>query len=408
MHLDSKAIYAIGNLGVHFWAHVFRRIFKRPAPGSELRKFNDNYREDLLVPLSAGERDALFGYERCINCGMCASVCPVYPPSEAGVYRGPDSIAASLSRSYPEFGPARDAAFNCTQCGACARACTMGVDVPGIVMMMRRKSMEIKDPRLAALYGPPIERVSKGETVFGPAEDAFADFRKEKAELVYFAGCAGRSFAAAATRRTLVFLKALNVDFTVVDERCAGCLHRMSGADLGAYDGVAANIERIRATGARKVITSDPHVLHLFKNHQPYKEAFDSEHITTFLNGLKFRVRPSGGLIVYHDPCFLGRRGGEFDAPRELIRRLGVEPLEMKHSRCDSLCCGSAEGTFILDAAVADGVAARRIAEARATGASTLLTECPACVSALRAASGGKISVFSIAEFLADHHIASV
>jgi len=105
MHLDSKAIYAIGNLGVHFWAHVFRRIFKRPAPGSELRKFNDNYREDLLVPLSEGERDALFGYERCINCGMCASVCPVYPPSEAGVYRGPDSIAASLSRSYPEFGP---------------------------------------------------------------------------------------------------------------------------------------------------------------------------------------------------------------------------------------------------------------------------------------------------------------
>jgi len=402
--MDTKAIYAIGNLGVHFWAHVFRRIFKQPAPGAELQKFNEYYAEDLLVPLKPAERDALLDYERCINCGACASVCPVYTPSDAGSYRAPDSIAVSLSRSFPEFGSARDSVYNCTQCGACARACTRGVNIPELVMMVRRKAMEIKDPKLMKMYGPPLERVAGGETVYGPAADTFADFKKDKAEIVYFAGCGGRSLTPKATRKTLEFLRALGVDFTTIDERCAGCLHYATGAGLDGYPGAAANIAAVRAAGARKVVTADPHVLEILKRHAPYRDAFDAVHITEFLSGLRFKVRRAETPLAYHDPCFLGRRGGVFDAPRELIRRLGTEPVELKHNRADSLCCGSAEGTFILDATVSDGVTARRVAEARESGAPVLITECPACVYAFREAKNAGLQVYSLAEYLADHY----
>ncbi|MFA6447866.1 MAG: (Fe-S)-binding protein [bacterium] len=407
MGLDSKALYAIGNLGVHFWIHVFRRIFKRPAPGSEMRKFNEYYAEDLLVPLKPADRDELIGYERCINCGMCVSVCPVYPPSDAGSYRAPDSIAVSLSRSYPEFGSTRDSIYNCAQCGACARACSRGIDIPALVMLVRRKAMEIKDPKLMKIYGPSLERIAAGETVYGPAEDTFEDFKKEKADIVYFAGCGGRSLTPKATRKVLEFLRALGIDFTTIDERCAGCLHQATGAGLGDYAGVAANIEAIRAAGARKVIVSDPHVMEIMKRHSPYSEAFEVVHITEFLAGIPFKVRRAETPLAYHDPCFLGRRGGVFEAPRELIRRLGTEPIELKHNRTDALCCGSAEGTFILDAKVADGVTARRLAEARESGAQTLLTECPACVSAFKGAATAGLQIYSLAEYLADHYTQS-
>jgi Fe-S oxidoreductase len=408
MGLDSKAVYAIGNLGVHFWIHVFRRIFKRPAPGAEMKKFNENYAEDLLVPLKISERDELFGYERCINCGVCASVCPVYTPSDAGSYRAPDSITASLSRSYPDFGSARDSVYNCTQCGACARACTRGINIPDLVMLVRRKAMEIKDPKLMKIYGPSLERIAAGETVYGPAEDTFEDFKKEKAEFVFFAGCGGRSLTPKATRKILNFLRALGVDFTTIDERCAGCLHYATGAGLDDYAGAAANIESILATGARKVIVSDPHVMDIMKRHAHYSGAFEVVHITEFLSGLQFKVRRAETPLAYHDPCFLGRRGGVFDAPRELILRLGTEPIELKHNRADSLCCGSAEGTFILDAKVSDGVAARRAAEAHASGAQVLLTECPACISSFKGVSNTGLQIYSLAEYLADHYTQSV
>jgi Fe-S oxidoreductase len=271
-------------------------------------------------------------------------------------------------------------------------------------MLVRRKTMEIKDPRLTKLYGPSLERVSNGLPVFGDPHDGFTEFKKEKAAAVFFAGCAGRTLTVETTLKILSFLRALGVDFTVVNEKCAGCLHWASGAGLENYAGVATNIELIRATGARTVVTADPHVLEIMRRHAPYREAFETVHITEFLAGLQFKVRRAETPLAYHDPCFLGRRGGVFDAPRELIRRLGTEPIELKHHGADSLCCGSAEGTFILDSAVADGVAARRMAEVRASGATVLLTECPACISALRDAGGGSIRVFSITEYLADHY----
>ncbi len=405
MGLDLKSLYAIGNLGVHFWAHVFRRIFKRPKPGEELQKFNSYYAPDLLTPLTAADRESLFGWEQCINCGACAEVCPVYRPSEAGSYRAPDTMTVSLSRSFPEFGPARDSIFNCAQCGACKAACTRGIDIPGLVMFVRRKTMEIKDPRLMKLYGPSLERVANGQPVFGDPQIDLAEFRKEKAEMVFFVGCVGRTLTAQTTKKTLSFLRDLGADFTTIDEKCAGCIHWASGAGLENYAGVEANIEMIRATGARRVVTADPHVLEIMRSHPPYRDAFETVHLTEFLAGLQFKVRRAETPLAYHDPCFLGRRGGVFDAPRELIRRLGTEPIELKHHGPDSLCCGSAEGTFILDPAVADGVNARRMAEVRASGAQVLLTECPACIAAFRSTADKSVQVYSIAEYLADRYI---
>jgi Fe-S oxidoreductase len=398
-----RKIKSIANLGKHFWLHVFRRLVRKPRPGEEMHKFLEYYSADKLTSLTCDDRTALFEYQKCINCGTCARVCPVYAPAAHGSYRAPDSIVAALSRSFPEFGAARDAVFNCTQCGACALECPRGIDAPGLIMLVRRKAADADGAVIRATFRDRLDTLEKHGSVHGAPAADFSAYKKQGAEYVFFTGCAGRTFAADETRKILELLRKLNVDFTMVDDACCGGFHRSAGLLRPDSPVALAAVRRILDSGATKVITACPHGLYTMRTHPAYKDKVHAQHVLELLDGMEFATAREHTTVTYHDPCFLGRRLGVCDAPRRMIARTGATLVEMPDARERTVCCGSQEGEFILDPAVAQAMAASRAAQAAATGAATLLTACPACRRDLAQAAPG-LAVQTVCEYIADHY----
>lgn len=407
MKLGSKTFHAIGNLAVRFWAHAFRRMVAKPPPGSELERFHENYSDDRLVPLGPYEHDVLPEFQKCVNCGSCSSVCPVCKPVAAGSYRGPDSITASLSRCLPDLGDARDAVFNCTRCGACADACPMGINIPELILFARRKSFQVKNSPLRTVYAEKLRSFESGDCGAGGAQsEKFNIYKKGAAKTVFFAGCNGRSTGADDTEKILGLLEATGVEFTTIDEKCCGGFNRVVGA--GPECG-AENLKAFETAGADRIVTGCPHCLETFRNAEPYKKEFAEKgiralHISELLLELDITIEAFEGEAVWHDPCFLGRLCGIYDAPRRLAEKLGINMKEMSACREKSACCGSVDGTFIIDRKVSEALGERRLRMAEATGAETLLTECPACASAFRGVNDRKIKVNSLAAFIAERY----
>lgn len=409
MKLDAKAMKALGNLAFRFWMHVFRRAVRKPREGEGLAAFKRNYAADRLEPLTAAERLLLLDAQRCINCGTCTSVCPVADPVRDGFYRGPDSITTALTRSFPDFGAARDAVYNCTQCGRCAIECPRGIDIPALILAARRKTVQVADTGMMRQYNPIVEKLAIAGNTYGKPCDHFSTYVRHRADVVFFAGCVGRSETVSDTVAAVELLDALGVDFTLIEEYCCGGFHRSVGIDLETNEGVLKNINGILAAGAKTVVTGCPHGFEVMKQCEPYVSVFAEneisvQHITEFIAGLEFDTPRSEIRAAYHDPCFLGRRNGIYDLPRELLKNAGVEVIELPEARERSLCCGSKTATFIMEDDVSRAVAAKRIEQVRESGAELLLTACPGCLAALDMAAGGDIEVDTVSGFLAKRY----
>ena len=152
------------------------------------------------------------------------------------------------------------------------------------------------------------------------------------------------------TLRALIkALKAANVDFAVLGdlERDSGDTARRLG-DEATFQALARrNIETLDSIPFRRIVTPDPHVLHSLKNeYRALGGNYTVLHHTTFLASLVHKGRLALKLsgerrrLTYHDPCYLARYNGEMDAPRDLLRMLGLEVSEMERSGLRSRCCG--------------------------------------------------------------------
>jgi Fe-S oxidoreductase len=150
------------------------------------------------------------------------------------------------------------------------------------------------------------------------------------------------------------------------------------------------NIKTFQKMGVKKIITLSPHAYNAIKNYYPqFGGSFEVRHYTHLLAGLL----SSAGLpkksassrlkkATFHDPCYLGRHNKEYEAARNILCLLpGIELVEMKRNRSDSLCCGGGGANFFTDLVCSGGEtsAAVRVKEAADTGAEILVTACPIC-----------------------------
>ena len=88
--------------------------------------------------------------------------------------------------------------------------------------------------------------------------------------------------------------------------------------------------------------------------------------------------------VTWHDSCHMGRAGGIYEPPREVINAIpGVEFVEMEHNRREGLCCGSVL-TLIGEPPVAHQIGDHRLQEAIDVGAEATLASCPCCQFQLR------------------------
>lgn len=150
------------------------------------------------------------------------------------------------------------------------------------------------------------------------------------------------------------------------------------------------NLEKLRALGVKKIVTLSPHAYNTFKRDYPSLggDFFEVEHYTQVLaravgeSSLEYSGL-SNKRVVYHDPCFLGRRNEEYEAPRALLQSIpGLVVLPLAQEREIAFCCGGGGGNFATDFLGGGGAKdpnRHRIRQLAETGADIVAVACPTC-----------------------------
>lgn len=335
----------------------------------------------------------------CFQCGGCTPVCPVDHVGDYGprkVYRRTQLGADLLTSSD---------LWLCTTCGNCLRVCPKQVDFLQIMPAVREQAVaagDVPSELQTALestfrYGNPLgEPARKRADWVAEAGAPVTVLSREPrpVDVLFFVECywsyhpRGRD-AARAFARTMALL---GVDWGILgpDEKCSCDSQRMAG-ERGLFETVAEqNIATLARHPFTRLVTPDPHAYNAFRNEYPkLGGSYDVSHYTQFLAplmaGLPWK-RELPYKVTFHDPCYLGRHNGEYEAPRQMIRQIpGLELVEMRRCRENAFCCGGGGGGMWLDGFARDHIterlSERRVREAVDTGADMLVVCCPYEVS---------------------------
>ena len=172
-------------------------------------------------------------------------------------------------------------------------------------------------------------------------------------EVLFWVGCAG-SFDDRAKKITKAFVKILNkanVEFAVLgtEESCTGDPAKRAGNEFLFQMQAMTNIEVLNAYEIKKIVTACPHCFNTINNEYPqlggnYEVVHHTQLLKSLLNEGRLTIEGgkfSGKKITFHDPCYLGRANDVYEAPRDLIKKLDAELVEMKRCRTNGLCCGA-------------------------------------------------------------------
>jgi Fe-S oxidoreductase len=238
-------------------------------------------------------------------------------------------------------------------------------------------------------------------------------------EVLFWVGCAG-SFDDRAKKITKAFVKILNkanVNFAVLgtEESCTGDPAKRAGNEFLFQMQAMTNIEVLNAYEVKKIVTACPHCFNTLKNEYPGLGGnYEVLHHTEFLKSLleEGRMTIEGGKfdgqrITFHDPCYLGRANDIYEAPRDLIKKLEVELIEMKRCKSNGLCCGAGGAQMFKDSEKGDKeIFVERTEDAIEVKPDIIATGCPFCNTMMTDGVKNKekeseIKVLDIAELIA-------
>lgn len=239
-------------------------------------------------------------------------------------------------------------------------------------------------------------------------------------EVLFWVGCAG-SFDDRAKKITLSFVSLLQkagVSFAVLgtEESCTGDPAKRSGNEFLFQMQAMTNIEVLNGYEVKRIVTTCPHCFNTLKNEYPELGGnYEVLHHTSFLKELieSGRLKVQGGSfkgkrITFHDPCYLGRANSVFEAPRELLRELEADLVEMKSCRERGLCCGAGGAQMFKEPEPGNkDVNIERTEQALETSPDIIAAACPFCNTMMTDGVKNKekeaeIRVLDVAELLAD------
>jgi Fe-S oxidoreductase/nitrate reductase gamma subunit len=353
----------------------------------------------------------LLDLDACTECGRCTAVCPA---NAVGKELSPRDIILQLRDlmhseirsskleiigSVPATSPA--ALWQCTTCGACMEACPVFIEqMPKIVDMRRYLVMEeadFPDSMQQAIIslekrGHPFSGTHATRLDWAEGLSVKQISETKDAEVLLWVGCGGALVERnqKVTRSTSLLLEQAGVKFAIMgrEEKCSGDPARRIGNEFLFETLAKENVGNLNRYGVKKVITSCPHCFNTFKNEYPqYGGMFEVYHHSEYLarlvdEGKLTPVSQSKEKITFHDPCYLGRQNGVYDAPRQLVQISAAgNAIEMERSFAKGFCCGGGGGLSFVDEPASQRVNQERAREAIETGADVLAVGCPFCMT---------------------------
>jgi heterodisulfide reductase subunit D len=241
----------------------------------------------------------------------------------------------------------------------------------------------------------------------------------ETPEILFWVGCAG-SFDDRAKKITKAIVKILNhvnIKFAVlgVEESCTGDPAKRAGNEFLFQMQAMQNIQVLNGYEVKKIVTGCPHCFNTIKNEYPelggkYEVLHHTQLVQQLIDSGKLKVEGGefkGKKITFHDPCYLGRGNGEYEAPRNIIQKLDAELNEMKRSRANGLCCGAGGAQMFKEAEKGNKeVNVERSEEALAMNPDVIAVGCPFCMTMMRDGvkhfeKEDKVQVLDVSEMIA-------
>ncbi|MCE9538468.1 MAG: (Fe-S)-binding protein [Bacteroidetes bacterium] len=214
----------------------------------------------------------------------------------------------------------------------------------------------------------------------------------EVPEILFWVGCLG-SFDDRAKKVTKAIVKILNyanVKFAVLgtEESCNGDPAKRAGNEFLFQMQAMGNIAVMNGYNVKKIVTGCPHCFNTLKNEYPslggnYEVVHHTQLLQDLLNSGRIKIEGGsfkGKKITFHDPCYLGRGNGVYEAPREVMVNLDAELAEMKRSKANGLCCGAGGAQMFKEAEKGNKeINIERTEEALALNPDVIAVGCPFC-----------------------------
>jgi len=368
----------------------------------------------------------------CMQCGKCTGSCPVFPKSKLNPRRlmlETAYLISPLTMHPPLNIYEKSEIWDCTTCSTCSYRCPREVEPMDVLIGLR--GLLIEQGRVPSTLGDALEGVYKYGNPWGISRSKRSEWAKdlkvkyvsegEKAELLYFVGCAASydSRAQEVARALVKNLNTLGIDFSILGNKETCCGNEVySLGEKGLFDIlVEKNLSLLDQYGINRILTTSPHCFNAFKN--KYGKDLAVQHYTQYFadlidkGKLKFPQRVEK-VVTYQDPCFLGKHNDIYDEPRKIIENIpGIKLVELNLSRGRGICCEGGGGRMWYDIPGERGrLAETRVKEAIDVGADILAVACPFCLLTFDDAvkttgNEDKIQVMDIMELVAEALLSS-
>ena len=321
--------------------------------------------------------------------------------------------------------------WSCNTCYACVEACPVGINHVDIIVENRRNMVMMQGSIPHEAQGTLKSLESRGNP-YGPAEDRIkwldgvsVNILKpgDSVDYLYWVGCVSaydpRKQKIAKSLVTLMNAAGLSFGILGSAEGCTGDPARRLGEENLFQSMAKQNIETLTSIRFHTLVANCPHCFNTIKNEYPQLgnlgEGRSPEiiHHSTLLKRLvdsgKLTLNESAKECTFHDPCYLGRYNGEYDAPRDTLKSIkGLKILEMDRNKEKGLCCGAGGGHYWMDMKLGERVNVIRTNQAADTGAKSIATACPFCMQMMEdgvnlTGRESNLQVRDIAEVLAEN-----
>lgn len=359
----------------------------------------------------------------CVDCGRCSDHCPAYATATP---LSPRMLSIKTReaayRDYPIRGPIQtpeqrpklvgetireEELWACTTCGACEEACPVMIEYIGRIVDMRRSLVD--HGNLPASLQKPMAALEKRGNPYGKMARKRGDWAKEVGSELDGEATSGINLMQAGDKCDALFFTDSCAAFDPRVQQTAvafGNIMCQAGVDVGTLgkdevdsgnearrfgeEGLflALREQNMQAFGQRefqRIVTTDPHAMnglcHDYELQQPVLH--HSQVLATLLHTGKLPLQPLNDTrrYAFHDPCYLGRHNGEYDAPREVLNSIpGIQTVEMKRNRNRSFCCGGGSLNLFHESECEVRMGEMRLDQAADVGAQVIVTACPYCL----------------------------